>query len=101
MANSLSSQIVSHLVRIAQEAMSNVVRHAHARTCRVALHRRDGMVCLEVDDDGIGFDLNALEKPGLGLHHIDARARKFGGRSRIDSAPNRGTRIVVEIPPSR
>ncbi len=100
-ADSLTPHQAVHLVQIAREAISNAARHANARTGRVSLRLRAATVCLEVSDDGIGFDPKDVEKQGLGLHHIDARARKFGGRSRVVSAPNEGTRVVVEIPPSR
>jgi signal transduction histidine kinase len=54
-------------------------------------------VRLEVSDDGSGFVARKVNKLGLGLHHIDARARKMGGTARVSSAPNQGTRIVVEL----
>jgi signal transduction histidine kinase len=61
------------------------------------LQQRDGAICLEVSDDGSGFIANKVNKLGLGLHHIDARARKLGGRASVSSTPNQGTRIVVEF----
>jgi hypothetical protein len=99
--DSLTPAQAAQLVQIVREGISNAVRHAKARSGRVSLQIRDGAVCLEVSDDGIGFDPEVLEKQGLGLHHIDARARKLGGRSRVVSAPNQGTRVMVEIPPRR
>ena len=100
-ADSLTPAQAAQLVQIVREGISNAVRHAKARSGRVSLQIREGAVCLEVSDDGIGFDPEVLEKQGLGLHHIDARARKLGGRSRVVSAPNQGTRVVVEIPSRR
>ncbi len=100
-ADALTPHQAVHLVQIAREAISNAVRHAHARTGRLSLRLRAATVCLELSDDGIGFDPQAVDKQGLGLHHIDARARKLGGRSRVVSAPNEGTRVVVEVPARR
>ncbi len=94
---SLTSEQALHLLQIAREGISNSTRHANARGGRISLRKRKGMVCLEVSDDGTGFVAEKLNRKGLGLHHIDARARKMGGRARVTSAPNQGTRIVVEF----
>ena len=93
----LTSEQALHLLQIAREGISNATRHANARTGRISLQRRDGAIYLEVSDDGTGFIANKVNKLGLGLHHIDARARKLGGRARVSSTPNQGTRIVVEF----
>ena len=93
----LTSEQALHLLQIAREGISNATRHANAQTGRVSLQQRDGAICLEVSDDGSGFIANKVNKLGLGLHHIDARARKLGGRARVSSTPNQGTRIVVEF----
>jgi signal transduction histidine kinase len=93
----LTPEQALHLLQIAREGISNATRHANARTGRISLQRRDGALCLEVSDDGSGFVTDRVNKLGLGLHHIDARARKLGGTARVSSAPNLGTRIVVEF----
>jgi PAS domain S-box-containing protein len=89
------------LLQIAREAISNANRHAKARRGQLSLQIRDEAVCFEVTDDGIGFNPAAPKKRGLGLHHMDARARKLGGQARVVSAPKHGTRVVVEIPLKR
>jgi signal transduction histidine kinase len=94
---SLTSEQALHLLQIAREGISNAARHANARTGRISLRKRSGTICLEVSDDGSGFVAKKVNKLGLGLHHIEARARKLGGTARVSSAPNRGTRIVVEV----
>jgi signal transduction histidine kinase len=93
----LTSEQALHLLQVAREGISNATRHAHARKGHVSLKKRKGIVRLEVSDDGSGFVAKKVNKLGLGLHHIDARARKMGGTARVSSAPNRGTRIVVEL----
>jgi signal transduction histidine kinase len=97
----LSPEQSLHLLQIAREGISNATRHANARTAHVSLRKRRGAVCLEVIDDGSGFVVKKVNKLGLGLHHIEARARKLGGRARVSSAPNKGTRIVVELGKTR
>ena len=88
-----------HLLRIAREGVSNVMRHAYAAKARISLSRTAaGRVRLEIADDGIGMREDAAQSRGLGLHHIRARSQKLSGRAVIDSAPGRGTRIEVEFP---
>ena len=93
----LTSEQALHMLQIAREAISNATRHANARSGRVSLRRRRGAVCLEVSDDGCGFEVKQVNSRGLGLHHIEARARKMGATARVSSAPNQGTRIVVTL----
>jgi len=92
----LTAEQALHLLQIAREGISNATRHANARTGRVALLKRKGSIRLEVSDDGNGFVAGKVNRLGLGLHHIDARARKLGGRARVSSGPT-GTRIVVQF----
>jgi signal transduction histidine kinase len=97
----LTSEQALHMLQIAREAISNATRHANAQSGRVSLQTRRGVVCLEVSDDGRGFMVKKVNALGLGLHHIEARARKMGATARVSSAPNQGTRIVVKLGKSR
>ncbi|WP_181952534.1 PAS domain S-box protein [Vulcaniibacterium gelatinicum] len=87
------------LFRIAQEALINAAKHAQATSARVRLRGDHAALRLEVADDGIGFDPAALH-PGegshLGLVLMRERAEALGARLHVDSAPGRGTRVVVE-----
>lgn len=82
------------LLRIAQEALANVAKHARARRADVALGYEAGTVTLEVHDDGAGFDPDAVTR-GFGLPGMRARLAGAGGTLTIDSAPGRGTRVVA------
>jgi len=87
------------LFRVAQEALNNVVRHAHARTATVTLRQADGGLLLSVRDDGVGFD-PASPGPGrsLGLASMRERVHLVDGTLDIESAPGQGTAIVVWVP---
>jgi signal transduction histidine kinase len=85
------------LLQITREAMSNVIRHANAKSAHISLRQRAGKVRLEIADDGIGFDADAARGTGLGLHHIAARVQKLAGRLKLVSSPAKGSRILVEI----
>jgi signal transduction histidine kinase len=98
---SLPPDAALQLLQIAREGLSNIVRHAKARSGRVALSKRSGCVALEIADDGTGFDPQLDKGAGLGLHHIEARVEKIGAKLTVTSAKQRGTRIRVELPPTR
>ncbi|GIV82908.1 MAG: hypothetical protein KatS3mg051_2262 [Anaerolineae bacterium] len=100
---SLSPDLETTCFRIAQEALSNVVRHAQARHVTVALRRLDTQVELTVRDDGIGFDTTAaLEhaKTGhsLGILSLQDRAALSDGQLTIVSAPGQGTEVRAVFP---
>jgi PAS domain S-box-containing protein len=84
--------------RIAQEALANALRHARARSIEVTLGVRLGALCLEVRDDGRGFDPADRRAQALGLISMEERAQALGGRLTIDSVPDRGTIVRVELP---
>jgi signal transduction histidine kinase len=81
--------------RIVCEALTNVVRHSAARTCRVSLCRDKGLR-LEVLDDGVG--IGPERGRGLGLGSMRERATELGGTLVVDAPPNGGTRIVARLP---
>jgi signal transduction histidine kinase len=94
----LSPEVEEGLYRIAQEALNNALRHAHARSVSVLLHLKNQTVALEVADDGVGFDPTAArEQGGFGLRGMEERAARLGGTLRVDSHPGEGSKITVEV----
>jgi signal transduction histidine kinase len=88
------------LLRIAQEAVSNAVRHAHPKNVRIALKESDGHWALSISDDGVGLEggPELCAKTGFGLDNMRDRAKAIGGEWRLDSKPGQGTRISVLVP---
>jgi GAF domain-containing protein len=88
------------LFRIAQEAITNVVRHARAGTLRLSLGRATDRIVLEVVDDGVGFepDHRAIAARRLGLVSMQERAAGLGGRVTVTSSPGAGTTVRAEVP---
>ena len=89
------------LFRIAQEALGNVSKHAHAKTVRVSLERAGVAVQMAVGDDGSGIDpgtvVNHQEQTHWGLTIMRERAQAIGGTLEIDTASGRGTTITVQL----
>jgi signal transduction histidine kinase len=96
----LASGVEVELYRIVQEALSNVVRHARAETVEVDVDARDGLVTITVRDDGVGFDpaARAIRERRLGLTSMRERAENLGGTFSVESAPEAGTMVRVEVP---
>ncbi|MFJ7907591.1 sensor histidine kinase [Kitasatospora sp. NPDC096204] len=91
------------LLRIAQSALGNTVRHAEATRAEVTLSYMEGEVALDVVDDGAGFDPAAVagrtsEEGGFGLPSMRARARALGGSFTVESVPGEGTAVAVQLP---
>lgn len=84
--------------RIVQEAVRNAIQHASATRIGIALTRTSKGLCLEVADDGIGFDRSAVDPRRLGILGMGERAAAIGSDLRIDSAIGEGTRIRLEVP---
>jgi signal transduction histidine kinase len=90
----------AEVLRIAQEALQNALRHAHARRVDIRLDAIDGHLRVAVADDGVGFDPDepGLRSRRLGLTSMEERARALGGTLSIDSRPGVGTTVVLEVP---
>jgi signal transduction histidine kinase len=88
------------LLRIAQEALNNAIRHAGASLVVLRLQASDGRLVLEVRDDGTGFDPEApaLRSQRLGLSSMEQRAQRLAGRLEITSASGAGTTVRLEAP---
>jgi signal transduction histidine kinase len=94
--------VEEELFWIALEAFNNVVKHACARLVTVELRYDEAAVCLEIADDGRGFDLaTASERGGLGLRGIAERAARIQAEFTIMTSPGQGTTLRVEVPVSR
>lgn len=85
------------LFRIAQEGLSNVARHARAKNVALSLHEVDDSIRLTIEDDGKGFDMQALGH-GMGLHNMQERAQRCEGVMHVESEPGQGTTLHITIP---
>jgi signal transduction histidine kinase len=86
------------LYRITQEALHNVAKHSGSRRAAVRLSREQGLLYLQIADQGVGFEPESFDGSGLGLVSMNERVNHLGGRLIIRSAPGAGTRIGVRVP---
>ncbi len=97
----LMPEVETAAYRIIQEALTNVVKHAHARSVIVSLEIGD-RVRVTIEDDGVGFGSGTppdeAAHRGLGLVSMRERAAQFGGELRLESLPGRGTRVIADLP---
>jgi PAS domain S-box-containing protein len=94
-----SSVTATHLYRIAQEAVSNAVKHSRASSVAIRLCARDGVLELSVTDNGVGLSAaRRKEASGMGLHIMDYRARSIGATLLISPGRQRGTKVSCCIP---
>lgn len=99
----LPPQLETTLYRIAQEAMTNIVRHADATTATIHLARENSQICLRIEDDGRGFDVAQTPRQAVGRQHFGLlgmreRAELVGGGVTLLSQPGRGTCLEVILP---
>jgi signal transduction histidine kinase len=94
----LPREAESVLYRTAQEALTNVVKHAAATRVSITLVRKEGSAVVVVEDDGRGFDPGSVREGALGLTGMHERLVLIGGRLSVESSPDAGTTLVAEVP---
>jgi signal transduction histidine kinase len=106
LAGRLPAHLETVVFRVAQEAMTNIARHAHADSVLIQAAVKDAELTLEIEDDGRGFVPGALAVPGSegrgwGLLGMRERVEMLGGTLRLDSAPGQGTHLSLTLPLSQ
>ena len=87
-----------HVLHIAREALSNSLRHSHARQAWLLLQGTDTGVLLEISDDGAGFDPVTAKQHAGGLRNMEFRTQQMGGRLEVLSSPGHGATLILHIP---
>jgi signal transduction histidine kinase/streptogramin lyase len=91
--------VQAELYNIAQEALNNALKHAHAKAVSIRLRFEEAETELEVRDDGVGFDpAGEHSGGGFGISGMKERAQRIGGVLQIESAPGKGTKVMVRVP---
>ncbi|ASV32011.1 tetratricopeptide repeat-containing sensor histidine kinase [Maribacter cobaltidurans] len=93
----LKGEIKINMYRMIQECLQNTIKHSEADNFFVSFERDGNNLIVEMGDDGKGFDLEK-ERKGIGMRNISSRIEKLKGQWRMESKPNAGTTIILEIP---
>src|SRR5215510_13525982 len=98
-----SSQVEIQLIRIIHEALTNIVKHAHATRGKITIESDNDTAAITIEDDGRGFCGNKSAEPNLhfGLQTMKDRAESVGGALSVCSSPGRGTRVTIQLPLAR
>jgi signal transduction histidine kinase len=94
----LPPEVETTLYRIAQEALTNIVKHAEASRVSILFVRRSATAMVVIEDDGHGFDPDTVEDERLGIIGMRERVELHEGRLTVESAPGSGTTLVAEVP---
>jgi signal transduction histidine kinase len=100
-AGALPEQVAHQVYRVAQEAVTNAMKHAHATQIALRLRIAPQQVDLQVADDGCGFEPEGVftsRNGNFGLIGMQERAKRVGGKLRLDSQPGNGTRVEISVP---
>jgi ligand-binding sensor domain-containing protein/signal transduction histidine kinase len=92
--NLLDMEFRRHLLLIYKEILNNAAKYSHATKVDIRIQETDGTLSLAIVDNGIGFDLNTVQR-GNGLINMQRRAEKLGGAIAIESTPGCGTKVIV------
>lgn len=94
----LSKAIETEVYRVVQEALNNILKHAHATLVAVKIKSDRSRIQVTIQDNGKGFDPTVIDKSGtLGLRNIRERIHRIGGTFRLETAPGRGTSVHIEV----
>jgi signal transduction histidine kinase len=94
----LPSEVETALYRVVQESLTNIAKHANARSVSVSIARRGSTVAAVIEDDGAGFDPRAVRDGGVGLLGMRERLALIDGRLEVETRPGAGTTVVAEVP---
>ena len=94
----LDNSLEIRIFRIIQELITNIIKHANATEANISLTNHDSTLNIIVEDNGIGFKKGFSNSEGLGIASIEKRIESLGGTLEIDSSPNIGSSIIINLP---
>ncbi len=96
--NRLDNSLEIRIFRIIQELITNIIKHANATEANISLTNHDSTLNIIVEDNGVGFKKDFSKSEGMGIATIEKRIENLGGTMQIDSSPNRGSSIIIDLP---
>ncbi len=95
--DSVTNKKKIHIYRIIQENLHNIYKHANAKHVKISFKLKNNVICLTIEDDGSGFDVNKA-KSGIGLKNMNSRIKEINGTLVINSEKDIGTKVTIEAP---
>ena len=95
--DSVTNKKKIHIYRIIQETLHNIYKHANATKVNISFKLKNNVICLIIEDDGSGFDVNKA-KSGIGLKNMNSRIKEISGTIQITSEKEVGTKVTIEVP---
>ncbi|PWH83559.1 two-component sensor histidine kinase [Algibacter marinivivus] len=95
--DSVTNKKKIHIYRIIQETLHNIYKHASASKVNISFKSKNNVICLTIEDDGSGFDVNKA-KSGIGLKNMNSRIKEINGTLSINSEKDIGTKVTIEAP---
>jgi len=86
-----------HIYRIIQESLQNIYKHANATHVKISFTQKNNVICLTINDNGSGFDVNKAKK-GIGLKNMTSRVHEIQGVFDVISEKDQGTTITIKVP---
>ena len=93
-----SATVEDNLFRMAQEILSNTLRHSQAENIDISLREQGGLILFKIRDDGVGFNPDEIKQASYGLKNLEERALLLGGEIAVTSQPNQGTTVEIRVP---
>lgn len=94
---SIPNKTKINIYRIIQESLQNIYKHANAKAVKISIELKNNVICLSIEDDGDGFDINKSKK-GIGIKNINSRVSEVEGTAEFNSEINKGTEVLIRIP---
>jgi signal transduction histidine kinase len=93
----IKAEVQLAMYRIIQEQFTNILKHAKASLVEIIVQRRNGDICMSIEDNGVGFDTHST-KNGIGLENIKRRVQVFNGSFSIHALAGKGCKLDVQFP---
>ena len=99
LSEKIEASLEISIFRVIQELVTNIIKHAKATEATISITQHEEMLSIIIEDNGIGFDVRKeIHNDGIGLSSIEKRIEHLEGTLEIDSTPEKGTNILIDIP---
>ena len=95
--DAIKADVQLAIYRVVQEQFTNILKHSKASIVDITVEKRNGDICMLIQDNGVGFDRH-ITKNGIGLENMKRRVQVFNGNLNIQTVPGKGCRLFIDLP---